>query len=110
MSILTFIFVIDRSYISLFGILFAFFHEFGHIFAFCKKGFSIKKLSFGFFNIGILGDIPYESCSAKGKIFENIIVFLSGPLVNLALAIVFLIVYLVLEKNIIKLFVFQNLF
>ena len=95
----------DNSYISLFGIIFALFHELGHlILIYIKDGKCLenKKISFGIVNIGIENDLFYD------KNFDSNLVLISGPLMNFVLGIIFFSIYFFNKAEIIKIFSIQN--
>ena len=97
---MAFIFTRENSYVPLLGILFAAFHEMGHLAAMMLSKEPVSSISFGLVNIGI----ESENCE------ENIFIFASGPLVNLALAICFFIFYNFSGAFIFKTAFMQNLF
>ena len=101
---MAFIFTKENSYIPLFGVLFAVFHEIGHIMAMVLSKEHVGSISFGLVNIGI------TSQNSEENFEKNILIFASGPLVNLALALCFLIFYHFSGALIFKISVMQNLF
>ncbi len=95
----------DNSYIPLFGIMFAIFHELGHLIPiYLKSGKCLenKKISFGIVNIGIENDLFYD------KNFDSNLVLISGPLINFVLGIIFCSIYFFNKAEIIKIFSIQN--
>lgn len=101
MAFITLIFIVDDSYFSLMGISFAVLHELGHLLAMHMANIPPQELSFGILNIEISS--PLEQ-NEKNEVF----VFLSGPIVNLILGLIFLTAYHFSRNYIIKIALIQN--
>lgn len=104
LSFITFIFINDKSYKAFFGILFAIFHEFGHLYMLYILKIKVIRVSFKFLNIEILSDELSE------KSLKNILVFLAGPAVNLILALFLEILNIYLKNDFVLILFFQNIF
>ncbi len=93
--------VMDTSGFILFGILFSFLHEIGHIVACYALGYQIKNIRLGFINADIF--------LSFAKLTDKLIIYLSGPLVNLILALAFRLMYIFLNTKLFNILSFQNL-
>ena len=107
MAFLAFIFVMDKSYTAIFGILSAALHEIGHILAICLKKGNIKEIAFGIVNIDIASD-SYSFSDLENK--DELFILLSGPLINLILASILKIIYFYSGYYMVNLIAYQNFF
>lgn len=101
---ITLILVIDKSYFSVFGILFALLHELGHIFVILTKKNNINKINFGIVNI----DMIYENnnfCDYK----DELCIFSAGCIVNFVLYLIFILIYFAYNIYFFKIVAYQNL-
>lgn len=101
---ITLILVIDKSYFSIFGILFALLHELGHVLVILTKKNNINKINFGIVNI----DMIYENnnfCDYKDELF----IFSAGCIVNFVLYLIFIFIYFVYNIYFFKIIAYQNL-
>jgi len=108
MAFLTFIFVMDKSYTAIFGVLSALLHEVGHILAIFFKRGNIKEIKFGIVNIDISSDSFNTYLSNESK--DELIILISGPLINLILALILKVIFLNNGCYIVNLVSYQNLF
>lgn len=107
MSFLTFIFVMDKSYTAIFGVLSAVLHELGHIIAIILKKGNITEIAFGIVNIDISSD-SYTFSEAESE--DELFILLSGPLINLIIALVLKFIYFSSGCSMANLVSYQNLF
>lgn len=98
--------ITDNSGIAVYGFLFAFMHEIGHISAMKIFKLKIEKIKFGFVNIDLIPE-GYNKI-IKDKI--NVIILLSGPFINILLFVAFYICFFCSCERIYYFLSFQNLF
>lgn len=106
MAMITFIFVMDKSYTAIIGLISAFFHEIGHLIAIYLTKGKIKQVTFGLINI----DIVREEYSLDDNIKNELLVFSSGPLVNFIIALIFGLISTINNCALYQMISYQNIF
>jgi hypothetical protein len=95
------------------------FHEFAHFIFFKKYGLSIMELSFGLFRVFFIEDnikalftpdLPFDAlCSCKGlrniSRYKQRVCLLSGGFANLLVAVILVIVFFVVEQQLLKILI-----
>lgn len=104
LALLSFLLYFDKK-IFLSSFFSTFVHEFGHIFASFLCGQNIQKIKINAFNFNII-----KSQVQHSKISDNIFILVSGPILNLILAIFLYVFYLDLTNcnHFIKLLCINN--
>lgn len=106
MAMITLIFVMDKSYTAVIGLISAFLHEMGHLIAIYLTKGKIKQITFGLINI----DIVREEYNLDNNIKNELLVFSSGPLVNFIIALIFGFISTINNSELCKAIYYQNIF
>ena len=101
---ITFVLVKDNSYVAVLGILSALLHELGHILVMSSSGNMVKEIDFGLVNIDILDDNDKNISFDKNEL----LILLSGSVVNFAVGMLLMGIYYLSSKNAVKVFAIQN--
>ena len=105
--IITLMLVIDRSYYFILGMLFAVMHELGHVMTILLKKSRVNKIKFGLINI----DMVYDSSSFSNINYKDeLLIYISGSLVNFMLCLIFIFIYYVINIYFFKIIAYQNFF
>ncbi|MDQ5984038.1 MAG: hypothetical protein RUMPE_01069 [Eubacteriales bacterium SKADARSKE-1] len=104
-AIIVTLMVIDKSLLSVLGILSAAIHEFGHLIAMKSRGYVTKEINMDFFNINIV-----DHNIIKQSSFDDIVILIFGPLFNLFSFIIFFALYNFVSYKVFLYFSLENLF
>lgn len=106
MAMITLIFVMDKSYTAIIGLVSAFFHEMGHLIAIYLTKGKIKQVTFGLINV----DIVKEDYNLDNDIKNELLIFSSGPLVNFIIALIFGFINTINSSTSYQMISYQNVF
>ena len=106
MAMITLIFVMDKSYTAIIGLISAFIHEIGHLIAIYLTKGKIKQVTFGLINV----DIVKEDYTLNSNIKNELLIFSSGPLINFIIALIFGFLNTTNNSELYKLISYQNIF
>lgn len=84
------IILLDESKTTIWGLIAALMHEFGHIFAMTLKNNKPQEINFDIFDIKIK-----DNNRSRSSYGENILILFAGPCMNLSLAAIFFLAYFI---------------
>ncbi len=105
LSLVAFMMVTDDSFTIVYGLIFAFMHELGHILSMKILGYKIENINFGVLNI----DIINEKRKFSENKFKEFLILFSGCAINFLFAGLFEFLYVCSKISIFNVMFIQNI-
>lgn len=103
-SMIVVVVLIDNSGTTIWGLIAAMIHEFGHIFAMTLRDNKPSEMDFDIFDIKIK-----DSNRSKNSYKDDIFILIAGPCINLSLSVLFFVLYFIVRLDFLLIPMSENL-